>query len=194
MIIPPPTRRLAPLQSRLCRRWARKLRGFQRLFLNSKFSSFYRALLFVCLVAFAILVYPKASSSHFLPSVDIVIVTRDDLRVSKTCLEGLRKRTSWLRNSLIIVDAGSTFSDMQWYEGFCGFHFCTFHEAGDIDYSTAVNIGVRLSRANFVVVMEPDVMVSYSWLPELYKALSRCPSHALVGPLSTLCPEVREAR
>ena len=129
--------------------------------------------------------------------VDIIFLTHNQSDMSLKCLDALKENTHYPFR-LIWIDNGS---DLEHYENVrekvskfenIGFRF-------DVNrfYARAVNQGIILSSARYVVTLSNDVFVTDNWLSKLVSVMENYPKVGLLSPLTdnigSPAPNAREA-
>ena len=117
--------------------------------------------------------------------VDIVVCVHNALADVKLCLNSVLSRTT-ANYRLIIVNDGSDEQTTEYLQ-----QFCTSHEAvdlvetnGPVGYTRAANCGLRASRAEYVLLLNSDTIVSWLWLEGLLECMGSDSRPGIVGPLS----------
>jgi GT2 family glycosyltransferase len=132
--------------------------------------------------------------------VDIVVCVHDALPDVMACLASVVDRTN-LPFHLIVVDDGSGNETASFLDRFAQLYPVTLVRRPlevDHGYTMAANEGLRTSKAELVVLLNSDTIVTTSWLDRLVRAADRHPGAAVFGPLSNAAthqsvPLVREA-
>jgi GT2 family glycosyltransferase len=120
------------------------------------------------------------------PSVDVVICVHDALDDVRTCLWSLVHKTT-LPFRLIVVNDGSTEPTTALLAAFAEAHpaVTLIHNAHPPHgYTIAVNLGVRASTADYVVLLNSDTVVTFGWLERIVERGEADPKIGILGPLS----------
>lgn len=104
------------------------------------------------------------------PLVSVVIPTRNQCEVLRTCVDGLVNRTGYAPLEVVIVDNGSTepdardfLADLRSRPG-----FVVLRDDGAFNFSRLVNRGVAASSGDICVLLNNDVdVINAAWLDEL---------------------------
>jgi hypothetical protein len=114
------------------------------------------------------------------PLVSVVIVNYNSGTDLASCLESIIS-SDYSRKEFIIVDNAS--SDDSVERGGCSHSgVIVVRNPVNLGYSAAANIGITKSKGEFVVVMNPDIVVDPHWLDALVNAASRHPRAAFFQP------------
>jgi GT2 family glycosyltransferase len=118
-------------------------------------------------------------------SVDIVICVHNAVEHVRRCLESLVRCTD-VRHSVILVDDGSDTAchdELTRYAN-SSLHYTLIRNEQSRGYTRAANQGLRQSRADVVVLLNSDAIVTRQWLDRLLECGSSDPRIGIVGPLS----------
>ncbi|MFF2481243.1 methyltransferase domain-containing protein [Paenibacillus sp. NPDC058071] len=112
----------------------------------------------------------------------IIIVTRNQLALTKQCVESIRRNTAAADYELIVIDNGSDDGTDEWASAQpIAKLVLNGHNAG---FPKACNQGLRLSAGRFVMLLNNDTIVTPGWLDGLKQALLSDPSVGAVGPVT----------
>ncbi|HVB19193.1 MAG TPA: glycosyltransferase [Acidimicrobiales bacterium] len=101
-----------------------------------------------------------------LPSIDIIIPTRDRVDLVKQCLASIEERTTYPNYDVIILDNDSVKAET--LEFFRTTKYRVVPCPGPFNYAHIVNRGVAHSGADYVVTLNNDTIVSTpDWLEQL---------------------------
>lgn len=117
-------------------------------------------------------------------TIDVVICVHNALADVQRCLESVLAHCTQ-PYSLILVDDGSGPETGDFLAAFSQAHGCALlrnEQAGG--YTRAANQGLRAARADFVVLLNSDTIVTPGWLDRLAACAEARPKIGLVGPLS----------
>lgn len=104
------------------------------------------------------------------PSVDIIIPTRNNIRLLQKCILSILSRTTYDHYRITIIDNGSTESEClellnQWE---ANARITIIRDPSPFNYSKLNNRAVNLSSAEFVCLMNNDIeIISPEWLDEM---------------------------
>lgn len=121
-----------------------------------------------------------------LPRVSVILLCYNHWDLTKQCLESLAKTTPPIVE-IIVVDNGSSDKTVEALESSGRFLF------GDVfrrirleenrNIATAINIGGRVARGDFLFLLNNDTIAQPNWLPPLLQAFDNNANLAAVGPL-----------
>lgn len=117
--------------------------------------------------------------------VDIVICVHNALTDLQRCLASVVEQTAQ-PYTLILVDDGSDEPTRSYLAEFACAHPATTllrNETAN-GYTRAANLGIRQSRADFVLLLNSDTVVTPRWLDQMIACAESDPKIGIVGPLS----------
>ncbi|HUT93884.1 MAG TPA: glycosyltransferase [Thermoguttaceae bacterium] len=120
---------------------------------------------------------PVPQADHGLTS--IVILTRNQLPYTRTCLDSIRQRTDE-PYELIVVDNGSTDGTADYLRAQSDVKLIT--NANNRGFPAGCNQGIRAATGDQILLLNNDVIVTTGWLRRLLRALHADVQIGLVGP------------
>lgn len=117
------------------------------------------------------------------PLVSIIIPTKNNASILKTCIDGLLNRTSYKPMEIVIVDNGSDEQDVApLYEKLRSNRFVKIVQApGSFNFSMLVNRGASESSGEILVSLNNDLnVINSDWLDEMVSQVLR-PDVGAVG-------------
>lgn len=130
-----------------------------------------------------------AADSNIYPLVSVVIVNYNSGTYLWECVRSIA-HSSYPRTELIIVDNASSDESVTKVEA-------SFPEASivrnpvNLGYSGGVNTGIAKAKGEFMVIMNPDIVVDQRWLNVLVDAALRYPRGAFFQPKILLMDDQR---
>ncbi len=126
-----------------------------------------------------------AGLSNVSTSASIIIVTHNNLSLTKLCLESVLRNTNSAAYEVIVVDNASSDDTPQYLEALARAHpevrvVCNTTNLG---FPKANNVGLGQSTGGVLVLLNNDTVVPPGWLERLFAHL-RNPVVGLVGPLT----------
>jgi GT2 family glycosyltransferase/glycosyltransferase involved in cell wall biosynthesis/ubiquinone/menaquinone biosynthesis C-methylase UbiE len=117
-------------------------------------------------------------------SVDIVVCVHNALRDVKACLASVRTNLG-VGHRIILVDDGSNEETREYLEKFAGDNRVVLRR-NDVaqGYTRSANLGLALTSADLVVLLNSDTIVTKNWAEKLADAAFSTPGVGAVGPLS----------
>jgi GT2 family glycosyltransferase len=117
--------------------------------------------------------------------VDIIICVHNALADVRLCLEAVNSTRS-KQHRIILIDDGSDNETHDYLLRLSQEYDNILLECNETPrrYTRAVNQGLKLSTAGFVILLNSDTIVSQDWIEKLADAVFSTPYTAIVGPLS----------
>jgi GT2 family glycosyltransferase len=122
------------------------------------------------------------------PLASIVMVTHDNVTVTRMAAESILTSSDDIAHELIIVDNASTDGTQAYLEVLASrnAHVRFVSNSTNTGFAKAVNQGLSLAVGDVLVVVNNDVIVTPSWLSRLTAHLDQ-PDIAAVGPVTNRC-------
>lgn len=119
-------------------------------------------------------------------NVDVIVPVYNAFEDVKKCLNSLLSANSGVNLTVIIVNdcSDKETSDLLKRFSKSHSHFILIENEENLGYTKTVNKGLQASRADFVVTLNSDTIVSKGWLTGLLRCISFHPNIGIVGPLS----------
>jgi GT2 family glycosyltransferase len=119
------------------------------------------------------------------PRVSIVVITRDNLVLSKLCLESVLANTNYPDYELIVVDNGSGDELCSYLDQLAGRHpfIRVVHNETNRGFTVANNQGLSRATGDRFVLLNNDTIVPGGWLRRLVRHLDD-PQVGAVGPVT----------
>jgi GT2 family glycosyltransferase len=119
------------------------------------------------------------------PLVSVVVPTRDQLGLLRTCVEGVLRDTRYAPLELIVVDNGSEEAEtLAYLRRLEGRTRCrVVRDPSPFNFSALVNLGARAARGEFVCLLNNDIeVIRRDWLAQMVLQ-ARAPDVAGVGAM-----------
>jgi len=117
-------------------------------------------------------------------SVEIIVCVHNALNDVKACLESVIRNTT-APYQLVLVDDGSELETAGFLRDFAAQHGCQLLRSDQATgYTFAANRGLRVSSADYVVLLNSDTIVSPEWLDRMVMCAESDAKIAMAGPLS----------
>lgn len=122
-------------------------------------------------------VYNKAS---------IIILTHNNLHLTRSCIESIFRNTLWPNLELIIVDNASTDGTREYLGELHREHENVKLILNDRNegFARANNQGIRAATGEYIVLLNNDTIVTRGWLGRLIRRLESDPMVGMVGPVT----------
>lgn len=119
-------------------------------------------------------------------SVDTVVCVHNSPEVVRECLASIERARSSEVHKLIIVDDGSHQETKQMLNAFAEDKSWVkiINNPVCLGYTKSANIGLRSSKADFIVLLNSDTVVTRNWIEKLCHVAYSAEDIGIVGPLS----------
>jgi len=120
------------------------------------------------------------------PLASVVVVTFNNLALTRACLASVLERTEWPHFEVIVVDNGSTDGTPDYLRDLAAADgrvrvILNGHNRG---FAAANNQGLALAEGEYLVLLNNDTVVVRGWLRGLIRHLASHPQWGLVGPVT----------
>jgi len=124
-------------------------------------------------------VKPQCAKAN--PVATIVILTRNNLQLTKECLKSIVKNTT-LSHKVVVIDNGSTDGTVEYLRQYkCVYHIENDHNLG---FARGFNVGLECIDTPFFVILNNDTAVTHKWLSNMLYHLGNDDKLMAVGPCS----------
>ncbi len=120
------------------------------------------------------------------PKVSIIIVTKDNLHLTKLCLDSIYRNTLYPNFEIIIVDNASTDGTREYLNKQITTHSnlrIIFNEKNE-GFARANNQGIINASGEYIVLLNNDTVVTRGWLGRLLRYLNKDSQVGMVGPVT----------
>ncbi len=119
------------------------------------------------------------------PLTSVVVVTRNGLEHTRSCLESIARFTPE-PHELIVVDNGSTDATRAYLDERAARdeRLRVVANASNRGFAAANNQGLAIARGDVVVALNNDTIVTEGWLARMLAVLEEHPDAGIVGPLT----------
>jgi GT2 family glycosyltransferase len=120
------------------------------------------------------------------PSVSVVVLTYNNWRLTEACLDSVRKLSNYPNLEIIVVDNASTdetrerLRELERQDS----RLRVVLNDANLGFAAGNNIGLRLARGEYVVILNNDTVVTRGWVRDLIRPLLRDAGVGLTGPLT----------
>jgi GT2 family glycosyltransferase len=116
---------------------------------------------------------------------DIVICVHNAIVETLDCLESIYRHTTMPHTVTIVEDGSSELTREQLRSYVNGKPWVRLIEnEKNLGYTRSANIALRSSKAEWIVLLNSDTIVTPGWLEDMFEVVRRQPDVAMVGPLS----------
>lgn len=128
---------------------------------------------------------PQFSEEAIPGLTSIIILTHNRLEQTKKCVKSIRRHTPQ-PHEIIFVDNGSTDSTIKWLQGQAreNKNYRLIENRENQGIAKGRNQGINLSRGEFIVLMDNDVIVGPGWLSGMSDYLHYAPDAGIIGPMT----------
>jgi len=128
----------------------------------------------------------RRRSNQGYPTVEIILCVYNALDDTRRCLDSILSKTT-VPYSLTIVDDASTAEVRDHLNAFATGHehVRVFSNSENLGYAKSTNRGLKEARAEWVVLLNSDTIVTTGWLEGLIECALSDETIAAVGPLSS---------
>lgn len=148
-----------------------------------------------CLIKYADLKgIPNMIRSEFMKGIiSIIIATHNHLDLTKKCIKSIRKHASE-PYEIIFVDNASTDGTVKWLQNQVreNKNYELIKNKENIGPVKAHNQGIILSRGEYILLLDNDVVASDSWLSGMMSCLNRASTAGVVGAMSNNCKGLQQ--
>jgi GT2 family glycosyltransferase len=131
---------------------------------------------------------PAVWAGTEMPKASIVVVTYNNLVLTRLTLESTLANTDEGAYELIVVDNGSDEATRHYLSVLASRNqqICVIHNERNRGFAAGTNQGLELTQGEVLVLLNSDTIVPPGWLPGLVRTLED-PGIGLVGPLTNRC-------
>jgi len=125
------------------------------------------------------------------PKVSIIIPVYNAYEYTKNCIEHIYKYKYDVSFEVIVIDNASEPKTKIWLKQGLGIYpnfQCNFLET-NIGFGPAVNIGIKQSSGEFIVILNSDTIPANNWLERLLEAFEADPSLGIISPVTNYVGE-----
>ena len=128
---------------------------------------------------------PSEDNEKPAPLTSIVILTLNQLELTRLCLDSIRKHTL-SPHEIIFVDNGSGDGTPEFLrkEEASHHNILVIENRENLGFSAGCNQGIRASRGDLILLLNNDVVVTPGWLERMTECLRRTPDAGVVGPMT----------
>ncbi|MCK6485026.1 MAG: asparagine synthase (glutamine-hydrolyzing) [Phycisphaerae bacterium] len=121
-------------------------------------------------------------------SCDIIVPVYEGVNYVRDLLRSVRRNTDYPYRMLLIDDSANAATHAALRELIAGDDRVELHRNDqNLGFVAACNRGLELARAEYVCLMNSDVIVAPGWLSRMVRCAESDPRIAIVNPLSNMC-------
>jgi GT2 family glycosyltransferase len=118
------------------------------------------------------------------PTVSIIILTYNNLELTKKCLESIEEHTCYPSVELIIVDNASTDETHDYLKKQYMQKAKIIFNSHNKGFSAGNNLGLRVATGDYLVILNNDTQVTPHWLAGLLYHFQQHSNIGLLGPVT----------
>ncbi|HEV8230937.1 MAG TPA: glycosyltransferase, partial [Thermoanaerobaculia bacterium] len=120
------------------------------------------------------------------PKASIVVVTYNNLELSRRCLESLYAQMEWPNFEVIVVDNASSDRTQEYLQLAQGSfpNLKVILNTENRGFPAASNIGLQEASGDYLVILNNDTVLTRGWLSALLRHLQRDPRIGIIGPVT----------
>ena len=125
-----------------------------------------------------------ATSKQKKPQISIIIVTYNNLEITKACLSSMEKYNNYENCEIIIVDNLSTDGTRDYLTSYCTKHKhikCILHNENS-GFAAGNNIGIKEASGEYIILLNNDTYVTPNWIQNLIHHFDIDNTIGMVGP------------
>lgn len=128
----------------------------------------------------------EASVAAFYPRVSVIVLTYNNLELTKACLASLEAHSHYPDLELVIVDNASADGSRDWLAAYGQAHpeAKVILNERNLGFSAGNNVGLHHATGDYLVLLNNDTQVTDGWVFDLLRHLRRDPTIGLVGPVT----------
>ena len=122
------------------------------------------------------------------PKVSVIVLTYNNLHLTKLCIESIFRNSLWPNVELIVVDNASTDGTPEYLQQLARQRPAVkiiLNETND-GFSAGNNRGFQAATGEYLTLLNNDTIVSRGWVGRLVRHLDRDPNIGLIGPVTNL--------
>ncbi len=128
----------------------------------------------------------EAAAATFHPKVSVIVLTYNNLELTKKCLASLETYSHYPNLELVIVDNASTDGSPDWLAAYGRNHpeAKVILNQRNLGFSAGNNVGLAQATGDYLVLLNNDTQVTHGWVFDLLRHLRLDPTIGLVGPVT----------
>ena len=123
-----------------------------------------------------------------LPKVSVIVLTYNNLGLTKACLESLERNTHYPNWELILVDNASTDGTQEFLANYAAHnpHARLIQNESNRGFSAGNNQGLSAAGGEYFVILNNDTYVTEGWIAGLIRHFRQNPKLGLIGPVTNM--------
>jgi GT2 family glycosyltransferase len=122
------------------------------------------------------------------PLVSVVVLCFNNLAFTRACLESLLEFSDYPDIEVICVDNASTDGTSNFLSAQAERHDVIryIRNESNLGYAAGNNVGMRIARGEFVILLNNDTYVTRGWVRDLIRPMQRDSGIGMTGPLTNM--------
>jgi GT2 family glycosyltransferase/glycosyltransferase involved in cell wall biosynthesis len=122
------------------------------------------------------------------PLVSVVVLCFNNLAFTRACLESLLELSDYPDIEIICVDNASTDDTPDFLSAAAERNEVIryIRNESNLGYAAGNNVGIRVARGEFVILLNNDTYVTKGWVRDLIRPMQRDPGIGMTGPLTNM--------
>ena len=121
-----------------------------------------------------------------LPRVSVIVLTHNNLELTKTCLRSVIERSQYPNMEVLVVDNASTDGTVDYLKEFQHHHelVSVIFNRYNMGFAAGNNLGLAAATGEYLVLLNNDTVVTEGWILTLLHHLSDHPDIGLLGAVT----------
>jgi len=121
-----------------------------------------------------------------MPRVSVIILTFNNLELTRACLDSILERSDYPNLEVIVVDNASSDDTPSYLEDFARRHpdVRVVLNRENLGFAAGNNVGMSIATGDYLVVLNNDTVVTQGWVMTLLRHFEAQPGLGLVGPVT----------
>jgi GT2 family glycosyltransferase len=121
------------------------------------------------------------------PSVEIIVLTYNGLEINKLCLTSILEKTAYPNFSVTLVDNDSSDGTKEWLRQVQlkrNNRINVIFNNSNLGFAAGNNVAFKASKADYVILLNNDTLVTRGWITSLIKHLENDPGLGMCGSVT----------
>ena len=122
---------------------------------------------------------------HYGSFTSIVILTFNELKYTRECIESIKKHTPE-PHEVILIDNASTDGTVKWLRRLVkeNANYRLIENEKNLGFAKGCNQGIEAASGEYILLLNNDVVVTDNWLSGLLECLNSGPDTGIIGPMT----------
>lgn len=128
----------------------------------------------------------QAVESVQMPRVSVIILTFNNLDLTRACLDSVLSRSDYPNLEIIVVDNNSSDETPSFLEDLARSHpaIRVVRNSENIGFAAGNNVGLDIATGEYLVILNNDTVVTQGWVMTLLRHLQDNPELGIIGPVT----------